>query len=227
MKLDYDQLRFNVQQYLASPASERVWKEFENSVLFNVVGSFILFIIAAVLVCTIVFARIGFDMMRGLFKSFITLEVFRNQRKKLQGEPDRIIPLVAAGIILGRQGHGLVLGSFSPKSKCDLALIGRKSTELSKLYTDGSKLDFDQPMLSILRDDTYIHNRRRAIPYSHSEGSDLVMFDIELEPNDAFLADDVVWVACVATTNEGGVDGEPPRGAIVQIPWSVAASAMD
>ena len=104
--------------------------------------------------------------------------------------------------------------------------IGRKASELGKLYAEGSDLHSDQPMLSVLREDTYVPNRRRAVLASHSEGRDLVMFDLEMDTDKACFVDGVVWVACVATTSEGNAGGEPLRGNILQIPWSVGASAV-
>jgi hypothetical protein len=227
MKLNDDKLQTNVQRYLASPAAERVWDEFENSVLFNVIASFFFLLLAIVLLCTIVFARIGFELIKGIGKSFISGEIFQDRRKLLQSQPDQIKPVITAGIIIGPQGHALVLGSFSRQTEQELTSIGKISSELGKLYTQGSHFKDDQPMLTLLKDDVYIKNRRRAVLESHSEGLDLLMFDLELKPNEAHLADGVMWVACVAEEDEEQAELKRRSGHIIQIPWKVVASAVE
>jgi hypothetical protein len=225
MRVDYQKLRGNVKQFLTSPASEAVWKEFENSVLFNLVVSILVLPIGLLLICTIVLARIGFDIIVGILKSFITLEVFRNQRKKLQNDPDGVVPMLVAGIIIGPDGHGVVLGTFSKEGQSDLAILGRRAIEFGKIYAEGAMADGDEVIANMLAEDSYIPGRRRLVPASHSDGREMLVFDMEIDTKQAFSADGVVWVACVAPRKEI-VDGEPVRGEIVQIPWHVVVSAI-
>lgn len=54
-----------------------------------------------------------------------------------------------------------------------------------------------------------------------------MLFDMEIKVENAEMIDGVVWVACVATKEKPLEEGEPPRGSIIQIPWSVVASAVE
>ncbi len=226
MQLDYQKLRNSTQQFLSSPASAPVWEEFENSVLFNLVGTMLMSVVGFVLLFTIIFTKLGFDILRGMFLSVVTLEVFRNQRKELQRHPEKIFPILAASIIVGPQGHGLILGTLDGKTQQDLALLARKAKELSALYIDGTSDSADQSLYAMLRDDTYHPQRRRQLPKSHAEGHELLLFDVEIDERKVILTDDeCVWVVCVATEN--GVDEEGgPRGDIIQIPSAVAEPAL-
>lgn len=226
MQLNYDKLESNIRQYLDSPEAEEVWEEAENSVLFNVVSSLILLPIGLILVCTIILAKVGILMIWGILKSFLTLEVFQDQRKKLKSQPDKLVPMINAGIIIGPHGHGLVVGSFSRKTQQELPLLGKASRMYANLYSEGSEKDSDEPMVSLVQDDVYRPGRRRAVPKSHSGGRELVLFDMEIKVENAEMIDEVVWVACVATKEKPLEEGEPPRGSIIQIPWSVVASAV-
>jgi len=117
-----------------------------------------------------------------------------------------------------------VLGSFSREVQQDLGLLGRVSQRLGELYTEGSERESDRETVSLLRDDIYRAGRRRVVPKSHSEGRDLVLFDMEVDVSNVHSADDVVWIACVATMEKEGKDDGPPRGSIVQIPWTAVSS---
>ena len=227
MHLDSDKFESNVRDFLASPEAEEFWEEAENSVLFNVVASLIMLPIGLILVCTIILAKIGILMIWGILKSFLTLEVFQDQRKKLKSQPEKLVPLINAGIIIGPRGHGLVLGSFSRTAQEDMSLLGQISQTFGDFYTEGSDADSDEPVVSLLRDDVYVPGRRRTVPRSHSAGRDLVLFDMEIKVENAEMIDDVVWVACVATREKPLEEGEPPRGSIIQIPWWVVGDAVE
>jgi hypothetical protein len=226
MKLNPQRLEANVREYLDSDESERVWQEFGNPVLFNVIGTVLGLIIGLVLVCTIYFAWTGLKLAGAALRSFLTLEVFRDQQLELRNHPERITPLITAGIIIGPRGHGLALGSFVPETQAELTFLGRKARELADLYREGSERDADQPMVDLMRDDTYRLHRRRQVPASHAEGRSLVMFDGEIDMDKAFAVDETVWIACVTTTNLNQEDATPPGGEIIQIPWSVPKSAV-
>lgn len=228
MELKYDVLQERAGRYVRSPQFAAVCDELENSVLFNVVGTFIVIPIALLLICTIVFARIGFKIMYGTVMSVVTLDVFRDQRKLLQQHPERFTPLIAAGIIVGPRGHGLVLGSLDPETQTDLDLLERKALELARLYTGDQvpRNDADEEVLSILRQDAFTPDRRRRVPETHAEGHELLMFDLKIDEAESFTSHSgSLFLACLVTTEKPFRDGEP-RGSIVQIPWKVVAPAV-
>lgn len=227
MTVNYDRLESDVRHYLSSPESEDIWDKLANSVLMNVVGSLFMLPVALILVCTIIFAKIGILMFWGLLKSFFTLEVFRDQRRKLMDQRDAFQPLITAGIIIGPHGYGLVLGTFSRDAQEDLMTLGHVAKEMAELYSVGGGGEItDEPMVSLLQDDAYRSGRRRMVPRSYSDGRELLLFDMEIDRNAAHFADGVIWIACVATKSEPLEKSAPPRGDIVQIPWRVVSSAV-
>lgn len=225
MRINYEVLNAKVREYLKGPDAKPVWDELTNSVLFNIIGSFFMAIIGLILLCTIVLTKVGFEMLKGIFLSFVTLEVFRDPKQEFQLHPERLQPLVLASIIAAPSGHGLMLGSLSARTQSDGDFLARKAGELADIYTEGSSDDEDE-ITKLLRDDAYIPNRRRQVPASHSEGHDLLLFDMEFDAEKIHLsADETGWIAAVATVQQSEEAG-PPRGCVVQIPWKAVAAAV-
>ena len=139
---------------------------------------------------------------------------------------DAFQPLITAGIIIGPHGHGLVLGTFSRDAQENLMTLGHVAKEMAELYSVGAVEIPDEPVVSLLQDNAYRSGRRRMVPRSHSDGRELLLFDMEIDRDATRFADGVVWIACVATKSEPLGKGAPPRGDIVQIPWRVVASAV-
>ncbi|WP_417851376.1 hypothetical protein [Thalassoglobus sp.] len=197
-----------------------------NSVLFNVIGSLIMIPIALILICTLILAKLGAQLLWAILQSFFTGEVFRDQRKLLLQDEARIRPLILGAIILGPHGHGLVLGTFLRKSQQETTLLGLKAMEFASLYKSDTPSAEDKEMFEMLRQDAYIPGRRRVVPESHSGGHELVLFDIELDPEKAIVTDRKFgWVAAV-TTLDPEKEVEDQRDAIIQIPWDVVADAV-
>jgi hypothetical protein len=225
MRIDCKILNARIRAFLKSPDAKPVWDELTNSVLFNVVASFFMAMIGLILLCTIVLTKVGFEMLKGILLSFVTLEVFRDPKKELQAHPERLQPLVLASVIAAPNGHGLMLGSLSARTQSNGDFLARKAGELADIYTEGSSEDEDE-ITKLLRDDVYVPNRRRQVPASHSEGHDLLLFDMEFDAeNIHFSPDETGWVAAVATVKQDEEAG-PPRGCVVQIPWRVVAAAV-
>jgi|SaaInlStandDraft_1057018.scaffolds.fasta_scaffold52508_2 hypothetical protein len=231
MVIDQNLLDSSVIQYLKSDCGQAHLAEMENSILFNVIGSLIMIPIALLLICTIFLAKIGALMLWGVIQSFLTGEVFRDQRKLLLKNEERIRPLILSTIIIGPDGHGLVLGTFSKTSQQKTDVLSRKAREFADMYAESFPSSTDEEMSEMLKEDSYSPGRRRVVPESHSAGESLILFDMELNLDEAKLSHDGQtqevsgWVAGV-TTFDPEKKVEEQRDGIVQIPWEVVAGAV-
>ncbi|MCA9246193.1 MAG: hypothetical protein KDA42_03730 [Planctomycetales bacterium] len=226
MRLDYDRMDRQFRKYLETPQSEPVWEAVTNSVLFNIVAFAILLPVGLLLICTIVFVKIGASLVYASVAGFVTLEVFRNDRKRLEKHPEEIVPIVLASIIGSRADKGLFLGSFSRSVQEDVNFLARKAKEFGELYVGAIQPGAHEELVELLNDDVYIGSRRRVVPVASAEGRQLILFDVSFNRRDLhFARDDTVWIATAAMVkNRGGND--VPQGQIVQIPWSVVAEAV-
>ena len=232
MRINTKILKARFRKYIDGPDSKQIWEELTNSVLFNIVGSLILIVLALILICTVILTWTGIKLLFAMIKSFLTLEVFRDPRREYLENPDRLRPLIVASIITGPSGHGLMLGTMSDETQGDAPFLARKAAEFADIYLDESG-DGEGDFFDLLRDDTYHPYRRRAVPASHSEGHNLVLFDMQYNKDEIhFAQDDSAWLAAVITIDEPKTDGkdappnDPPPGRIVQIPWEVVENAV-
>ncbi len=228
VQINYDQLATNLQRYIQTPEFDELSKEVENSVLFNIIGCALAAVIGFLVMCTIVFIKPGFGLFRLSIGAFLTGEAFQNNQTFFQRDPGRAVPLVAAVVVVGRR-YGMVIGSFSKATRSDAAFLAMKATEFADAYAKAKECDDnvgnkDEELFAILRDDTFVHRRRRRVPSSYADERDLVVFDIELNKTDVVYADGVGWILCVAVPDRVGVSDY--RGQSIQIPWSVGADAV-
>ncbi|MCG8583976.1 MAG: hypothetical protein MI757_04605 [Pirellulales bacterium] len=227
MKLEYARLRRDVSAYLQSPESADVWKPTGHGVIFNLGLLMVLWTAGLLMMCTIILILPGLKLLRAVLVSLFTLRAFRSTRSVLPKQPERLRPILAASVIVGPSGFGLVLGALSDRTQENLDLLARKASEMADLYLEGDLKGESAAVVKMLHDDAYNVNRRRLVPDSHSEGHDLLLFDIEIDHEEVYFSssdDDACgWVLCVVTDESQGIK---PTGKIRQLPWHVAESSI-
>jgi len=232
MQINTKTMNIRVREYIAGPDSKRVWEILVNSILFNVLCSLFLIPVALILTCSLILAREGIMMLFRIIRSFITLEVFRDPRREYLENSERIRPLILSSIISGPNRHALMLGTLSDETQRDTSFLQQKAAEFGDIYLDESSDECGE-LFDMLRDDDFQFFRRRSVPASHSEGRDLILFDITYRKDELHLSEDNgVWLAAVLTIDNKD-DGEeqtdsndPPPGRIVQIPWKIVEDSI-
>jgi len=232
MQINTRILNSQFRQYIDGPRSKATWDELTNSVRFNVLGQLFFVPIALILICTLILAWTGIKMLYDIVKSFVTLEVFRDPRSEYQDHPERLRALILSSIITGRHGHGIMLGTLSEDVQTDAPFLARKAAEFGQIYIDEAG-NGAGPFFDLLRDDVFHYYRRRTVPASHSEGRNLILFDMEYEIDEVYFSPTAgTWVAAAITINEPSATekdtnpNDPPEGRIVQIPWNVLAYSV-
>ncbi len=232
MRIDTAILDARFRKYMTVPGSRRTWDELSNSVVFNVTASLCLAVVALVLICTLIMAWTGIAMLYGIIKSFVTLEIFRDPRQEYLDHPERMRALILCMIITGRKGHAIMLGTLSDETQADAPFLERKAAEFAATYLDESG-DGEGELFDLMRDDRFQFFRRRAVPASHSEGRDLILFDVDYDLEEVhYTKRRVAWVAAVITIDEPdatATDADPnapPTGRIAQLPWRVVQPAI-
>lgn len=232
MRIDTAILDARFRKYMTVPGSRQTWDELTNSVLFNVTASLCLAVVSLVLICTVIMAWTGITMLYGIIKSFVTLEVFRDPRRKYLDRPERMRALILCMVITGRKGYSIMLGTLSEETQADAPFLARKAAEFAEIYLDESG-DGEGDLFDLLRDDRFQFFRRRAVPASHSEGRDLILFDVDYDLEEVHYTDrSVAWVAAVITIDEPDSTASDadsygtPKGRIAQLPWRVVQPAI-
>jgi hypothetical protein len=216
-------LRRNVLAFLRSPAAESVYEELEIPWWLCVIGAMIMLIAGLCMLPTIVWTLAGLQVLW----SVVRLEQFQPLWNHPRKNPEALIPLICAGIIIGPDGkHALALGTFLPPSKYSMDWLAKKALAFGDLYIAGeAETPADEPLLKLLQDDTYRPSRRRPVPEPHAEGAPLLLLDVEVSAQEGRETPyDVVLFAFVAEPSRKVDDGE--KGDIVNIPWAVVNEAV-
>jgi len=216
--IDETILRRNVLAFLRSPAAEPVYEELEIPWWLCLIGAVIMLIAGMCMLPTVVWTLAGLQALWSVAR----LEQFQPLWNHPRNKPEALIPLICAGIIIGPDGkHALALGTFLPPSKYSMDWVAKKALAFGDLYITGeAETPADEPLLKLLRDDTYRPSRRRPVPEPHAEGAPLLLFDVEVTAQEGRETPyDVVLFAFVAEPGRKADDGE--RGDIVNIPWRV------
>jgi hypothetical protein len=214
--VDEAALRGNLMTFLKSPAAGKVVEELDTPFWLCAVGATILLTAGVLMLPTIVWTKSG---LKAIW-SVLRLEPFSALADNPSRKPEQLRPLVAHGVIIGPdQKHALVLGSFAPHRRTpdDLAHM---ASWLGNLYAEGPSRPEETAVCELLRDDTYRPWRRRRVPEPFAASDEeLYLFDVEVDPREGRATPyDSVMFAFVATAGE--------KGEIVQIPWTVADSAV-
>lgn len=213
MNVDPSQFQSNVLQYLQSSAGKKKIEEFTCPLGLQLVLAAFVIPIALIMMLTVVKAASGFKLLRD-----IVVSLFTDDAKKLRNNPTELRPLITCGIIVGPQGHGLVLGSFVEETQADLAFLAHKAYVLGKLYGTGPTSPDEEPMFKLLRQDNYVPSRRRLVLEPLAEGRELYLFDMELKMGEAWVAPTgTKMFACLARRDSGSIN---------QIPWQVVGNAL-
>ncbi len=217
MSIDHPRLRSLVARHLRSPEAAPVYDEFHVPWALGAALTAGALVAGNFLIPTLVGTRLGLQLIWFAIRG----KAFDSRGKHLRDDPDRLRPLITHGIIIGPGGHGLVLGSFDPAVDADTTFLAERAALLANLYAEGPESPEDQAALTLLRDDTYQRNRRRAVPEPQAGGRALTLFDLKIDDEQIGVGPGGgILVACVATPPDD------PDALIVQIPWSVIADAV-
>ncbi|MBX6316064.1 MAG: hypothetical protein IRY99_24600 [Isosphaeraceae bacterium] len=107
--------------FLRTPDADRVYEEFEVPWLLSVIVTLIAFSCGLVCLPTIVGTRLGGRLI--LFA--VRLQAFESRGRQLRQGLDQLHPLMAHGIIIGPQGHGLWGRSTKPSNRISRSSPGR------------------------------------------------------------------------------------------------------
>ena len=88
--------------------------------------------------------------------------------------------------------------------------------KLARLYKSEQPTSEDEPTWKLLREDTYISQRRRKLPEPWAEEKELYLFDVEVNLKDVDLENRLLPPAASGIVN----------GLIMQLPWSLANGAV-
>ena len=228
MQIDLEQLRKNVTRYIHDPNARQQLAEEENSVLFNTVATICFVPLGLLLMCTIVFAKIGWALVSAATKSIVTGEVFEDPVKALQDRVDEFQIHIASPVMVGPQGFGLLLFSESPESAARPTLIANKARLLFDYYSGKiAPLNADdQKLVDLLQDDQYVPDRRRLIPGFHADGQKLVLLDTEVKSQHiASLSPGQQIMLCAIVPSSVEKDETRETGNLIYLPWQLASEA--
>lgn len=228
MYFDYSNYRKSVIQFIQSPDGYNLLKQILPGPLVGIIFALVALFFSFLAIFTIIWTKAGLETFFGLLKVIFTGEVFEDTRKTIQNEPKRLFPMLTIGIIIGPQGHGAVLGSFSPSDQKNFRLLREVAKELANLYTNGPKAPNEQAMYDVMKNDTFIPDRRRFVLEPFARGRKLVMFDVEQNVDETACSNDIVYSSFLVTNNDTPEEikkqklTKPPKGSIIQLPWSSA-----
>lgn len=221
--IDETRLRQNVLAFLRSPAAEPVYEELEIPWWLCLIGAIVLLIAGLCMLPTVIWTLAGLQAIW----SVIRLQQFQPLWDSPRKNPEALIPLICCGIIIGPdRKHALALGTFLPPSKYSMDWLAKKAAAFASLYVSGeTNSPDDVPLLKLLQDDMYRPLRRRPVPEPQAEGAPLLLFDVEVNPEEARATPlDVALFAFVAEPSRESDEGE--KGDIVNIPWRVVDDAV-
>jgi hypothetical protein len=176
--VDETVFRRNMAAFLKSPAAGKVFEELDTPWWLCGLGAVILFGAGVLMLPTIVWTKNG---LKAIW-SVLRLEQFSVLKDNPSRKPETLCALVAHGVIIGPdQKHALALGALTPGKRTpdDLAQMAMR---LANLYEVGPSRPEEEPLVDLLRDDTFRPWRRRRIPESFAGGDDeLYLFDVEVD----------------------------------------------
>jgi hypothetical protein len=210
-------LRQRLHAYLRTPQAEPIWDELTTSFGICLFGNLLLLVIHTIQLFTI---RWTLDGLKGLW-TIVTLQNFRPMWETSRKHPERIHPLLAAGIIVGPDGkHALALGTFQPSSSYSVDWLAAKAAYFGNVYCDGATNASEEPLFALLHDDTYRAYRRRPVPEAYTDGVELYLFDVEVDLHQSFPITAETRLFLFATNKPG------ESGIIAMVPWAVADEAI-
>lgn len=215
--IDEAALRRNLQAFLRSPAAEPVYEELEIPFYVCLLGAVLLLVVGTCMLPTVIWTLAGLQAIWSVLKLEPFKPAFDNPRKR----PESLVPLICHGIIIGPdRKHALVLGTFLSPARYSADWLAQKAAHFGQLYSgEATPASHDAELLAQLRDDVYRPGRRRRVPASHSDGTELLLFDVEVNPYESQETPfDTVLFAFVAEPGE--------KGDTVNIPWKVAQDAV-
>jgi hypothetical protein len=160
------------------------------------------------------------DGLKGLWM-IVTLQNFKPMFETSRKHPERIHPVLAAGIIIGPdRKHALAVGSFQPTKSYSFERLAAKAAYFGDVYSDGPSNDREEGLYTLLKDDTYRAYRRRRVPDEYSDGIELYLFDVEVDLHQSFPLTPDTRLFLFATNNVG------ESGTIAMAPWLVADDAI-
>jgi hypothetical protein len=214
--IDDARLRSNLQAFLRTPAAEPIFEEFDTPWWLCLLGAIILLIAGLCMLPTIIWTLNGLEALWSVLK----LEQFKPLGDNPRQHPEKLVPLIAHGIIIGPdQKHALALGTFAPSSTYSANWLAAKAAWLGELYSEDEPSPEDKPVWDLLRDDTFHPYRRRRLPEPHAEGKELYLLDVEVHPGEGQeTPQGTVLFAFVAEPGE--------KGEIAPLPWSATQGAV-
>jgi hypothetical protein len=213
MRVNYPQFNRQVGIYLRSRNGQAFFDSVEIPLWAILVLNAMGVVVGLVLLVSIVRSWQGLKTLWSILRGKGVEDPWRQLRQ----QPELLRPLIGVGIIIGSQGHGLVLGTFD--DRIPLIFLVRKSKELASLYASGASSPHEEEIVELLQDDVFQNRRRRRVVAPQAEGRELYLFDMKLKLDELSAGpNESVLIACVATTGEKGV--------IEQIPWDIAADSV-
>ncbi|WP_425615080.1 hypothetical protein NA78x_004969 [Anatilimnocola sp. NA78] len=222
--IDGPLLRQKVLTYLRSDVGKSTLEMFDITFVDCLLITAVTLVMGICLLPTIVFTLVAIKCLW----SVLTLEAFASLGKKLSDQPEKIVPLIMHGIIIGPdRKHALALGTFMPPEQYSATWLARKAELFASIYANrdvGADAQYDE-LRTILRDDTFRSDRRRRVPARFAEGKDLLLFDIVIDTTETMAtADGDVLHSFVGEYGPPEDRGE--KGSIQRIPWGVVSEAV-
>lgn len=222
--IDEPTLRRNVQAYLRSPGGQPILEMFDFTLGMCLVLAAIACCIGLCMLPTIIWTIAGLKSLWYVLK----LEPFEPWWNNPKHKPELLVPLICHGVIVGPdQTHALALGTFRPPAEYSIDWLARKADFLASVYTrrDAGSGPEHAALWKLLHDDIYHPHRRRRVPEPYAEGLDLLLFDVEVEANQARATPyNTAMFAFVADYGDQENRGE--KGEIAMIPWYVVNDAV-
>ena len=215
--VDDELLRQRLQAFLRTPQAEPVWEELTTSFGICLFGNLLLLVIHTIQLFTI---RWTLDGLKGLW-TIVTLQNLKPMWETSRMHPERIHPLLAAGIIVGPdRKHALALGTFQPTRTYSFDWLATKAAYFGSVYCDGPTNPADQALYELLKDDTYRAYRRRPVPEAYADGVELYLLDVEIDLFQSFPLSEETHLFLFAANKTG------PSGIIAMVPRAVADEAI-
>ena len=229
--IDEQVLRRNVLAYLRSPAGRRVVAWFEPSITMAVLATVVMCGLGLCLLPTVIGTRSGLRILWNV----VTLKAFSSSGREVQGDLEKLRPLIAHSIMIGPTGrYALALGSFSPTTARSADWLAQKAASLASVHIGDDAWEGAEhtALRDLLRDDVFRRNRRRRLPEPYAEGHNVLLFDVDLFVFDENISGRCdcqatgasVLMAFVANYGKQELNGE--SGEIHAIPWSVVNEAV-
>jgi hypothetical protein len=216
IQIDDARLRQNLQAYLRTPAAEKVFEEFDTPWWLCLIGAMILLVAGLCMLPTIIWTLAGLKALWSVLK----LEQFSVLKDNPRQHPEKLVPLIAHGIIIGPdQKHALALGTFLSSNEYSVDWLARQAAWLAEVYSEPEPPAEFSELWNLLRDDTFHPYRRRRVPEPDAGGKELYLLDVEVDPREAIESPhETILFAFVAEPGE--------KGEIMQLPWSVTQGAV-